>query len=63
MKWRTFDKALALALIGQAVVRIALTGSIGADLFRSIVALIFLLVLIGFVLDAIASVREAGRSR
>jgi hypothetical protein len=35
MKWRTFDKALALALIGQAVVRIALTGSIGADLFRS----------------------------
>jgi cell division protein FtsL len=50
-------------MIGQAVVRIALTGSIGADLFRSIVALVFLLVLIGFVLDAIASVREADRSR
>jgi hypothetical protein len=46
MKWRTFGKALALALIGQAVVRIVLTDATGSDLFRSIVALIFLLVLI-----------------
>jgi hypothetical protein len=29
MTWRTFGKALALALIGQAVVRIALTDAIG----------------------------------
>jgi uncharacterized membrane protein len=63
MKWRTFGKALALALIGQAVVRIGLTDATGSDLFRSIVALIFLLVLIGFVLNTIASVREADRPR
>jgi hypothetical protein len=53
MTWRTFGKALALALIGQAVVRIALTDATGPDLFRSIVALVILLVLIGFILDAI----------
>jgi hypothetical protein len=63
MTWRTFGKALALALIGQAVVRIALADATGPDLFRSIVALVFLLVLIGFILDATASVREADRPR
>ena len=48
---------------GQAVVRIVLTDATGSDLFRSIVALIFLLVRIGFVLNTIASVREADRPR
>jgi hypothetical protein len=53
MTWRTFGKALALALIGQAIVRIALADATGPDLFRSIGALVFLLVLIRFILDAI----------
>jgi hypothetical protein len=48
---------------GQAVVQIALADATGADLFRTIVALILLPALISFVLNVTASVKEADRPR
>jgi hypothetical protein len=62
MTWRTFGKAVALALIGQAVVRIALTDA-PTNLFWSGIALAAMMMLISFILNVIAAVREAGRAR
>ena len=62
MTWRTFGKAVALALIGQAVVRMALTDA-PTNLFWSGIALAVTMMLISFILNIIASVRGAGRSR
>jgi uncharacterized membrane protein YjfL (UPF0719 family) len=63
MTWRNFGKALALALIGQAVVRMALTDATDtpANLFWSGIAVTMML--ISFILNVIAAVRDAGRSR
>jgi hypothetical protein len=65
MTWRTFGKTLALALIGQAVVRMALTDATDTptNLFWSGIALAVMMMLISFILNVIASVREADRSR
>ena len=65
MKWRTFGKALALALIRQAVVRMALTDATDtpANLFWSGIAIAVTMMLISFILNVIAAVRDAGRSR
>ena len=65
MTWRNFGKALALALIRQAVVRMALTDATDtpANLFWSGIALAVTMMLISFILNIIASVRGAGRSR
>jgi hypothetical protein len=62
MTWRTFGKILALALIGQAVVRMALTDA-PTNLFWSGIALAVTMMLISFTLNIIAAVREAGRAR
>jgi hypothetical protein len=62
MTWRTFGKAVALALIGQAVVRMALTDA-PTNLFWSGIALAVTMMLISFILNVIAAVREAGRAR
>ena len=62
MTWRTFGKAVALALIGQAVVRMALTDA-PTNLFWSSIALAVTMMLISFILNVIAAVREAGRAR
>ena len=62
MKWRTFGKALALALIRQAVVRMALTDA-PTNLFWSGIAIAVTMMLISFILNVIAAVREAGRAR
>jgi hypothetical protein len=62
MTWRTFGKAVALALIGQAVVRMALTDA-PTNLFWSGIALAVTMMLISFILNVIAAVRDAGRSR
>ena len=62
MTWRTFGKAVALALIGQAVVRMALTDA-STNLFWSGIAIAVTMMLISFILNVIASVREADRSR
>jgi hypothetical protein len=62
MTWRNFGKAVALALIGQAVVRMALTDA-PTNLFWSGIALAVTMMLISFILNVIASVREADRSR
>jgi hypothetical protein len=62
MTWRTFGKAVALALIGQAVVRMALTDA-PTNLFWSGIALAVMMMLISFILNIIAAVREAGRAR
>ena len=62
MTWRNFGKALALALIGQAVVRMALADA-PTNLFWSGIALAVMMMLISFILNVIASVREADRSR
>jgi hypothetical protein len=65
MTWRTFSKTLALVLIGQAVVRMALTDvtNTPTNLFWSGIALAAMMMLISFILNVIASVREADRSR
>jgi hypothetical protein len=65
MTWRNFGKALALALIGQAVVRMALTDATDtpANLFWSGIALAVTMMLISFILNVIAAARDAGRSR
>ena len=65
MTWRNFGKAVALALIGQAVVRMALTDATDAptNLFWSGIAIAVTMMLISFILNVIASVREADRSR
>ena len=65
MTWRTFGKALALVLIGQAVVRMALTDATDTptNLFWSGIALAVMMMLISFILNVIAAVRDAGRSR
>jgi hypothetical protein len=60
MTWRTFGKALALVLIGQAVVRMALTDA-PTNLFWSGIALAVVIMLISFILNVIVSVREARR--
>ena len=62
MTWRTFGKAVALALIGQAVVRMALTDA-PTNLFWSGIAIAVTMMLISFILNVIAAVRDAGRSR
>jgi hypothetical protein len=62
MTWRTFGKAVALALIGQAVVRMALTDA-PTNLFWSGIALAVMMMLISFILNVIAAVRETDRSR
>ena len=62
MTWRTFGRTLALALIGQAVVRMALTDA-PTNLFWSGIALAAMMMLISFILNVIAAVREAGRAR
>jgi hypothetical protein len=62
MTWRNFGKAVALALIGQAVVRMALTDA-PTNLFWSGIALAVMMMLISFILNIIAAVREAGRAR
>jgi hypothetical protein len=62
MTWRTFGKAVVLALIGQAVVRMALTDA-PTNLFWSGIALAVTMMLISFILNVIAAVREAGRAR
>jgi hypothetical protein len=62
MTWRNFGKAVALALIGQAVVRMALTDA-PTNLFWSGIALAVMMMLISFILNIIAAVRQAGRSR
>jgi hypothetical protein len=62
MTWRTFGKAVALALIGQAVVRMALTDA-PTNLFWSGIALAVTMMLISFILNVIAAAREAGRSQ
>jgi uncharacterized membrane protein len=62
MTWRNFGKAVALALIGQAVVRMALTDA-PTNLFWSGIALALMMMLISFILNIIAAVREAGRAR
>ena len=63
MTWRNFGKALALALIGQAVVRTALTDAADTptNLFWSCIALAVVMMLISFILNVIVSVREARR--
>jgi Na+/melibiose symporter-like transporter len=65
MTWRNFGKALALVLIGQAVVRMALADATDTptNLFWSGIALAVMMMLISFILNVIASVREADRSR
>jgi hypothetical protein len=65
MTWRTFGRTLALALIGQAVIRMALTDATDAptNLFWSGIALAVMMMLISFILNVIAAVREADRSR
>jgi uncharacterized membrane protein len=65
MTWRNFGKAVALALIGQAVVRMALTDATdtATNLFWSGIALAVTMMLISFILNIIAAVREAGRAR
>ena len=65
MTWRNFGKALALALIRQAVVRMALTDATDtpANLFWSGIALAVTMMLISFILNVIAAVWEAGRAR
>jgi hypothetical protein len=65
MTWRNFGKALALALIRQAVVRMALTDATDtpANLFWSGIAIAVTMMLISFILNVIAAVRDAGRSR
>ena len=60
MTWRNFGKAVALALIGQAVVRMALTDA-PTNLFWSGIALAVVIMLISFILNVIVSVREARR--
>jgi hypothetical protein len=62
MTWRNFGKAVALALIGQAVVRMALTDA-PTNLFWSGIALAVTMMLISFILNVIAAAREAGRSQ
>ena len=62
MTWRTFGKAVALALIGQAVVRMALTDA-PTNLFWSGIAIAVTMMLISFILNIIEAVREAGRAR
>ena len=62
MTWRNFGKAVALALIGQAVVRMALTDA-PTNLFWSSIAIAVTMMLISFILNIIAAVREAGRAR
>jgi hypothetical protein len=62
MTWRNFGKAVALALIGQAVVRMALTDA-PTNLFWSGIAIAVTMILISFILNIIAAVREAGRAR
>jgi hypothetical protein len=62
MTWRTFGKAVALALIGQAVVRMALTDA-PTNLFWSGIALAVMMMLISFILNVIAAGREADHSR
>jgi hypothetical protein len=62
MTWRNFGKILALALIGQAVVRMALTDA-PTNLFWSGIAIAVTMMLISFILNIIAAVREAGRAR
>ena len=63
MMWRNFGKALALALIGQAVVRMARTDATDTptNLFWSGIALAVMMMLISFILNVIVSVREARR--
>jgi hypothetical protein len=65
MTWRTFGRTLAVALIGQAVVRMALTNATDTptNLFWSGIALAVTMMLISFILNIIAAVREAGRAR
>jgi hypothetical protein len=60
MTWRNFGKALALVLIGQAVVRGALTDA-PTNLFWYGIALAVVMILISFILNVIVSVREARR--
>ena len=62
MTWRNFGKAVALALIGQAVARMALTDA-PTNLFWSGIALAVMMMLISFILNVIAAGREADRSR
>jgi hypothetical protein len=62
MTWRNFGKAVALALIGQAVVRMALTDA-PTNLFWSGIALAVMMMLISFILNVIAAGREADHSR
>ena len=65
MTWRNFGKALALALIGQAVARMALADATDTptNLFWSGIALAVMMMLISFILNVIAAVRETDRSR
>jgi hypothetical protein len=60
MTWRTFGKAIALALIGQAVVRVALTDATDTptNLFWSGIALAAMMMLISFIMNVIRSVRK-----
>ena len=62
MTWRNFGKAVALALIGQAVARMALTDA-PTNLFWSGIALAVMMMLISFILNVIAAGREADHSR
>jgi hypothetical protein len=62
MTWRNFGKILALALIGQAVVRMALTDA-PTNLFWSGIAIAVTMMLISFILNIIAAGREADHSR
>jgi hypothetical protein len=63
MTWRNFGKAVALALIGQAVVRIALADATNTptNLFWSGIAITVTMTLISFILNVITSVRDADR--
>ena len=65
MTWRNFGKALALALIGQAVARMALADATDTptNLFWSGIALAVMMMLISFILNVIAAGREADHSR
>ena len=62
MTWRNFGKAVALVLIGQAVVRMALTDA-PTNLFWSGIALAVMMMLISFILNVIAAVRGTHRPR
>ena len=59
------EMPVALALIGQAVVRMALTDATDAptNLFWSGIAIAVTMMLISFILYIIEAVREAGRAR